>query len=160
MERRSFSFTAAGQSRNFAGFPFKPEQMPRRQSRPTTYRVSRVQVNTRCCGSPFVKTSHMLVHRPLGSARARSERTSPAHCEGLGEWDARKLTRATRRLPDDRQQRRAALDADRRSFDRDQRIEHKGRARPRRGEATTSYERVTIRCGKTAGVMWGSERDR
>ena len=45
MERRSFSFTAAGQSRSCAGFPFKPERMPRHQSRTTTYRGAFVQVN-------------------------------------------------------------------------------------------------------------------
>lgn len=65
--------TAAGQLRSFAGFPFKPERMPRRQSRTTTYRASRVQVNTRCCGWPIVKASAGLVPDGPGSARMRSE---------------------------------------------------------------------------------------
>jgi hypothetical protein len=65
MERRSFSLTAAGQSWSYTRFPIKPERMPRRQSRNTTYRASRVQVNKMLWSGVFVNASRGLLRGRL-----------------------------------------------------------------------------------------------
>ena len=78
MERRSFSFTAAGQSRSFAGFPFNPERMPRHQSRNTRYRVSPVQINKMLWLSAFINASQdLLGGMPMACTRGQSRWARP-----------------------------------------------------------------------------------